>query len=108
MLALSFLLSAAAGVNAMLGSDIKPVKISNTTYICPTDCTYGGRLYQRVGNSCLESEIVVSSDWGSEDFYACNGTSPEGWHERPNDGGASECHVFQSIPNDSDVCDSER
>lgn len=108
MLALSLLLSATAGVNAMLGSDIKAVTISSTTYFCPEDCTFGGGLFQRVGNVCLDSQTVISSDGGSEEFYACKGTSPEGWQEQPNDGLAPECNVYQSTPNDPALCDSDR
>ncbi|KAH0592227.1 hypothetical protein MHUMG1_09973 [Metarhizium humberi] len=108
MLALSLLLSATAGVNAMLGSDIKAVTISSTTYFCPNDCTFGRGFFQRVGHFCLDNEIVSLSDGGSEEFYACNGTAPEGWQVQPNDGLAPECDLETSTPNDPIECYSDR
>lgn len=108
MLALSLLLSAAAGVNAMLGSDIKAVKISNTTYFCPNDCTFGRGFFQRVGHLCLDNEIVILSDEYSEEFYACNGTSPKGWRVQPDDGLAPECIPETSTATEPDLCWSDR
>lgn len=109
MLALSLLLSAAAGVDAMLGSNIIAVTTSNTTHFCPEDCTFGGGFFQRVGNVCLDSQIVIlSSPDFAEEPYACNGTSPKGWQEQPDDGLAPECDVYPSTPNDPDPCYSDR
>ncbi|KJK84925.1 hypothetical protein H633G_11254 [Metarhizium anisopliae BRIP 53284] len=65
MLALSLLLSAAAGVNAILGGDIKAVRISDVekTSFCPNDCVFGDGFFQQVGKYCLKNEtVILSSD----------------------------------------------
>lgn len=115
MLALSLLLSATAGVNAMLGSDIKAVTISSTSYFCPYGCVFRGAsrsaFFQSGGNWCRDNEIVIlSSPDYAEELYACGGLNLEGsgWQEQPYDGPVPKCDVFQSTPTDPIACDSER
>ncbi|OAA51342.1 hypothetical protein BBO_01289 [Beauveria brongniartii RCEF 3172] len=74
MLSLSLLLSAAAGVNALvggtpvlennadLGGHQEPIQISDTQFICPGDCAFQGVFFGRPGHFCPEAEAVVRLD----------------------------------------------
>ncbi|KAM3510459.1 hypothetical protein MY11210_005912 [Beauveria gryllotalpidicola] len=62
MLTLSLLLSAAAGVNAYLGGEVKSVSINETSFICADDCTFGGVYFAQPGHFCPDNEVIVTKD----------------------------------------------
>ncbi|KAF5137735.1 hypothetical protein E5D57_001514 [Metarhizium anisopliae] len=74
-----FLLSAAAGVNAILGGEVRGVHISNKEYICAEDCVYRNVYFLQSGGFCPEKEIVAIQEKGptldKAVYLECNGTS---------------------------------
>ncbi|KAM3506004.1 hypothetical protein MY10362_002608 [Beauveria mimosiformis] len=62
MLALSLLLSVAAGVNAIYGGNISSVRVTDTSFFCTEDCTFRGVYFSRLGYYCPENEVVARLD----------------------------------------------
>ncbi|KAK8150291.1 hypothetical protein G3M48_003103 [Beauveria asiatica] len=68
MLTLSLLLSAAAGVNAILGGDVSSVMVTETSFFCADDCVFGGAFFGQGGYFCPEREIIARlDDKGNDD-----------------------------------------
>ncbi|KID73456.1 uncharacterized protein G6M90_00g062220 [Metarhizium brunneum] len=79
MLALTILLSAAAGVNAILGGEVQAVQISNTTHICADNCVYDGIYLAQKGYFCPVKEVVRQEEGGKlREWYSydCRGAKP--------------------------------
>ncbi|KAH0594456.1 hypothetical protein MHUMG1_07806 [Metarhizium humberi] len=79
MLALTILLSAAAGVNAIIGGEVHAVQISNTEHICADDCVYDGIYLAQKGYFCPVKEVVRQEEGGKlrEGWpYDCRGAKP--------------------------------
>lgn len=79
MLALTILLSAAAGVNAILDGHVRAVQISNTTHICADDCVYDGIYLAQKGYFCPVKEVVRQEEGGKlREWYSydCRGAKP--------------------------------
>ncbi|KAM3459348.1 hypothetical protein NHJ6243_006948 [Beauveria neobassiana] len=53
------LLGAAAGVNAMLGTQIETVILPDNRYFCAEDCVHQGVFFGRTLAACPENETVV-------------------------------------------------
>ncbi|KAM3437505.1 hypothetical protein NHJ13734_004629 [Beauveria thailandica] len=62
MLALSLLLCAAAGVNAILDGEVETVRISDTEFICAADCAFRGAFLGQSGRICAEPKAIVRLD----------------------------------------------
>ncbi|KAM3459751.1 hypothetical protein MY5147_007028 [Beauveria neobassiana] len=62
MLALSLLLSAAAGVNAILGGDVAGVMVTESSYFCAEHCAFGGAFFGQPGYFCPEKEVIARLD----------------------------------------------
>ncbi|KAM3560074.1 hypothetical protein MY1884_003112 [Beauveria asiatica] len=62
MLALSLLLSAAAGANAILGGNVEAVTISDKEFICATGCAFRGAFLGQSGRICTEPKAIVRLD----------------------------------------------
>ncbi|KAM3507588.1 hypothetical protein MY10362_001662 [Beauveria mimosiformis] len=103
MLSLSLLLSAAAGVNAILGGTpvlendanidpSQPIRISDTISICPFDCAFQGVYFGKPGYLCPEAEAVVrvKEDGKLDDDYW--GTALQCPEEKVPDGMTTRKH----------------
>ncbi|KAK8927116.1 hypothetical protein H634G_01920 [Metarhizium anisopliae BRIP 53293] len=75
MLALAILLSAAAGVNAILDGHVRGVQISETEYICADNCVHAGIYFAQLGHLCPVKEVVRREQGGELDEfpYDCRG-----------------------------------
>ncbi|OAA47189.1 hypothetical protein BBO_02644 [Beauveria brongniartii RCEF 3172] len=62
MLTLSLLLSAAAGVNAILGGEVNSVMVTETSFFCADACTFGGVYFGQAGYFCPEKEVIARLD----------------------------------------------
>ncbi|KAF5130983.1 hypothetical protein E5D57_007332 [Metarhizium anisopliae] len=79
MLALTILLSAAAGVNAIIGGEVQAVQISNETHICADNCVYDGIYFAQQGYFCPVKEVVRQEEGGKlREWYPydCRGAKP--------------------------------
>lgn len=59
MLALSLLISAAAGVNAILGGEVSQVVFPDGSYICADNCMYRDVYFSQRGYYCPSKEVVT-------------------------------------------------
>ncbi|EFZ04453.1 hypothetical protein X797_006687 [Metarhizium robertsii] len=78
MLALTILLSAAAGVNAIIGGEVKAVQISETQFICADNCVFGGIYLAQKGHYCPAEEVARFEKDGEvfiPDPYDCRGSN---------------------------------
>ncbi|PQK09585.1 hypothetical protein BB8028_0001g16540 [Beauveria bassiana] len=115
MLALSLLLTAAAGVNAMVGREVKAVKLSEKSYICADDCTHEGVFFAQKGYFCPENETIIKVQVkGNTEFhfYDCDGTKLEtGFSQRQRASGEEppKCGVSEFEDSDEETfCSSFR
>ncbi|KAM3454103.1 hypothetical protein NHJ6243_008965 [Beauveria neobassiana] len=109
MFALPLLLSAAAGVNAILGGEVRAVKISDTSYICAESCVHDGVFFAQRGYFCPEKEAVLVVSLKFPDFPIpdCTGaTHREGFSERQPSSGEElpKCGIHKSVDNEPDLC----
>lgn len=116
MFALTLLLSAAAGVNAILGGEVSAVQISEDSFICADDCVHEGVYFAQRGYWCPEKEIIVRVDAkGNDDHwfpFDCTGAKlPNGYRERQRSNGdkpAPKCDVMKSIDTEPNLCASNK
>ncbi|KAM3441977.1 hypothetical protein MY4824_001391 [Beauveria thailandica] len=118
MLALSLLLCAAAGVNAILDGEVETVRISDTEYICADDCAFRGAFLGQSGRICTEPKAIVRLDkYGKVDdewygtAFECPGEQlPVGITTRERSGGEKplDCHVHPITNPDFFGCISPR
>ncbi|KAM3440497.1 hypothetical protein NHJ13734_003264 [Beauveria thailandica] len=74
MHSLSLLLGAAAGVNAMLGSEIDAVVLPGNQFLCADNCVHQ-RVFFGTSGACLENEIVLLQD--EDGYFSQPGFEPD-------------------------------
>ncbi|KAM3452144.1 hypothetical protein MY3296_004733 [Beauveria thailandica] len=67
MLALSLLLSAAAGVNAAKSGEVRAVMINETSFFCAEYCVFDGAFFTVDGHYCPEREVIARLDENGND-----------------------------------------
>jgi hypothetical protein len=115
MLALTMLLSAAAGVNAILGGQIKAVELETGELFCAENCVNSGFYYSEAGYACPEGELVRKVDANGNGhkyfpFDCADAKLGPGWTGRPlrDEDKVRECDVFKPSGTDADICVSSK
>ncbi|KAK9440168.1 hypothetical protein VB005_04789 [Metarhizium brunneum] len=106
MLALTILLSAAAGVNAILDGHVRGVQISKTKYICADDCVHAGIYFAQLGHFCPVKEVARREQGGELDVfpYDCRGAKkPDGVVFAPHKDGEKPDNCTLNIGDAADV-----
>ncbi|KAK9438551.1 hypothetical protein VB005_06697 [Metarhizium brunneum] len=107
------LLSAVAGVNAILGGEVRGIQITDEKYICADNCAYRNVYLTQRGIFCVKEEAVVVEDkkFGSIELdFDCKGALPPAYYtERPPSSGEEprECEV-RRINSEELLCSSNR
>ncbi|KID98547.1 hypothetical protein MAJ_05475, partial [Metarhizium majus ARSEF 297] len=114
MLALTMLLSAAAGVNAIIGGEIKAVELETGEFFCAENCVNGGFYYSQAGYACPVGELVrkVDANGNGHKYFPFDcadaklGKGWAGWTVRPlrDEDKVKECGVFKSSGTEEDIC----
>ncbi|KAK8144055.1 hypothetical protein G3M48_006371 [Beauveria asiatica] len=110
MLALSLLLCAAAGVNAVLDGKVETVRISDKEFICATDCTFRGAFLGQSGRICTEPKAIVRLDkdgkvddeWYGTAFECPGEVQFDGHTTRERSGGETPLDCLVEKMNDPD------
>ncbi|KAM3454082.1 hypothetical protein MY3296_003350 [Beauveria thailandica] len=118
MLALSLLLCAAAGVNAILDGLVGTVRISDKEFTCATDCAFRGAFLGQSGRICTEPKAIVRVDkdgkvddeWDGTAFECPGEVQFDGHTTRERSGGEKPLDCFvQPIRNpDFFACTSDK
>lgn len=57
-----FLLSAVAGVNAILGGEVRGIRINDKEFICANNYAYRNIYLTQLGRFCPKEEVIVVED----------------------------------------------